>query len=428
MFHLKCRGGPILAACLLFVAVPAEAQQLLSIENAQKIALSRSQQLVSRDAAAAAVQDLSIAAGQLPDPVLKLGVENVPVSGPDRLSLSRDFMTMRRIGLMQELTRGEKRRLRVEKLDRDGARIRAERLDATSKIQRDTALAWIDRHFAQRKADLIRRQLLEAKLQEQGAEIAYRNARGSQAEVFASRSELANLQDKLRLAESQVHSASLVLGRWVGPEEARRPLADPPNWRESIAESAVHGHELARLPALMVLTAQVQSAETEVQLAQASTRPDVTVEAMYSQRGSAYSDMFSVGISVPLQLDRRNRQDRDTSAKLAALAEARANYEEALRVHEVEIRVLLNDWAAAKERVTQLTSQMLPAAQLRTQAALTAYQTAKGELVAVLAARREEVEAHLQILELEMQTARLWAQLSFLIPNPSALAMNKEQP
>ena len=42
---------------------------------------------------------MAIAAGQLPDPVLKFGVDNLPLSGPDRLSLSRDFMTMRRIDI-----------------------------------------------------------------------------------------------------------------------------------------------------------------------------------------------------------------------------------------------------------------------------------------------------------------------------------------
>lgn len=36
-------------------------------------------------------------------------------------------MTMRSIGLMQEIPRGEKRQLKVERLERDGERIQAER-------------------------------------------------------------------------------------------------------------------------------------------------------------------------------------------------------------------------------------------------------------------------------------------------------------
>src|SRR5258708_34747183 len=83
--------------------------QTLSLEDAQHRAVERSRQVVAQNAAIRASQEMSVAAGQLPDPVLKLGVDNFPVNGPDQFSTTRDFMTMRPIGLMQEMTRGEKR-------------------------------------------------------------------------------------------------------------------------------------------------------------------------------------------------------------------------------------------------------------------------------------------------------------------------------
>jgi hypothetical protein len=49
----------------------------------------------------------------MPDPVLKLGLNNLPIDGPDRYSVTRDFMTMRSVGVMQELTRADKRSARV---------------------------------------------------------------------------------------------------------------------------------------------------------------------------------------------------------------------------------------------------------------------------------------------------------------------------
>jgi outer membrane protein TolC len=371
---------------------------------------------------------MSEAAGQLPDPVLKLGLSNVPVSGPDRFSLSRDFMTMRSVGVMQELTRADKRRLRVERLQRDADRLQAEKLAVASDVQRNTALAWIDRYYARAMVDLVQRQLQQAELEVQGAEIAYRNGRGSQADIFDSRSAVANLRDRLRQTQRQVQSATLLLARWVGAEDARRALAGTVPWRESgIAAQLVRDH-YRQVPQVAVLAAQVEAAETEVRQAQANTRSDWTVEAMYSQRGSAHSDMVSIGLSIPLQVRQGQRQDREVAAKVAALAEARANYEDALRAHEADIQVLLNDWRTGKDRVDRLNAELLPAARLRTQAALTAYQTARGELTAVLAARRDEIEAGLQVLNVELETARLWAQLNHLFPDPAALAASKEQP
>jgi outer membrane protein TolC len=428
MFLSLFRGGIARAACLIALAAPAWAQPLLSLPEAQRIAVDRSQQLAAQDAAAASVREMTVSAGQLPDPVLKLGVQNLPINGPDRFSLTRDFMTMRSIGVMQEFTRSDKRRLRAERLQRDGERIQAERTEATANVQRDTALAWIERHYAEAMVALLRRQLQEAQLEVQGAEIAYRSGRGTQAEFFGARAAAVNLQDKLRQTERQAQAATLTLARWVGPDAAKRPLAGAVDWRQTEATGLVSEEHFRHLPHLAVLAAQVHAAETEVRLAQANKRSDWTVEAMYSQRGSSYSNMVSIGVSIPLQIDRANRQDREVAAKVAALAEARAKFEDALRMHESEVRVLLNDWQAGKDRIEQLNAQLLPAARLRTEAALTAYQTARGPLTAVLAARREEVDARMQVLNLEMETARLWAQLTYLIPDPKGLPASKEQP
>ena len=46
----------------------------------------------------------------------------------------------------------------------------------------------------------------------------------------------------------------------------------------------------------------------------------------------------------------------------------------------------------------------------------TAYRGGKSTQAEVLSARRAELEARLQALQLEAETARLWARLTFLIP------------
>ncbi|MEO7640167.1 MAG: TolC family protein, partial [Ramlibacter sp.] len=181
----------IAAACLSSVVAPAWPQQALNLPEAQRLAVARSRQVTAQDAEAAAVREMARAAGQLPDPVLKLGIDNLPVNGPDRLSLSRDFMTMRRIGVMQEIPRADKRRLKVERLDRDAQRVQAEREQTVAGVQRDTALAWIDRYYALAMLELLRQQVEETRLQIEGGEMAYRIGRGSQADIFAARASLA---------------------------------------------------------------------------------------------------------------------------------------------------------------------------------------------------------------------------------------------
>jgi len=92
----------------LVLATLSAGAQTLSLQEAQRRAVERSRQLAAQDSAVRSSREMAVAAGQLPDPVLKMGIDNLPIDGPDQFSLTRDFMTMRRIGVMQELTRGER--------------------------------------------------------------------------------------------------------------------------------------------------------------------------------------------------------------------------------------------------------------------------------------------------------------------------------
>jgi outer membrane protein TolC len=404
----------VIAGCLVVPVLPSWSQPGLSLQEAQRLALSRSRLLESFDSASGATRELAVAAGQLPDPVLKLGVENVPLSGPARLSLSRDDMTMQRIGVMQELTRGDKRSLRVERVQRDGERVRAERGEAAAMIERESALAWIERRYAQALTQLVREQIAENRLQVEGAELAFRTGRGNQAEVFAARAAVANIEDRLRQTQRQVESARVTLARWIGPDAAAAAPSGNAPWQQPPAAVALL-QRLQELPALQVLQAQVAAAETEVRQAQANRRPDVTVEAMYGRR-PAYPDMFSIGVSIPLPINRGDRQDREVAAKLATLAEMQARYQDALAAQEGAIRVQLTEWESGRQRAIRLQSELLPAARNRTEGAMSTYRSGKGDLLAVLTARRDELEAQMQVLQLEMDTARVWAQLNFIVP------------
>ncbi len=71
---------------------------------------------------------------------------------------------------------------------------------------------------------------------------------------------------------------------------------------------------------------------------------------------------------------------------------------------------------------------MLPLASERTQATLGAYRGAKASITDVLLARRNEIDVRLQALQLEMDTARLWAQLNFLVPDDASGAYRNIDP
>ncbi|MCY1168095.1 MAG: TolC family protein [Pseudomonadota bacterium] len=421
--------GRTAAAALMMAVVSASwAADPLTLIEAQRIAVGRSQQLLAQDALTTAAREQAVAAGQLPDPVLKLGIDNLPANGPDRFSLTRDFMTMRRIGVMQEIPRAEKRQLRTEKLERDADRVQAQRQLTLANVHRDTALAWLDRYYAQAQRELLQQQVEETQLQVQAADSAFRTSRGSQADVFAARAAVINLQDRLSQIDRQSRSATLMLARWVGASAAERPTSGSPPWQTTPLQGDISTDHLKRHPDLLAISAEIDAAETEARLAQANKKSDFSIEASYAQRGPAFSNMLSIGVSIPLQWDQKNRQDRELGAKLAMVDEAKARYEDMLRNHEAEIRVWLNDWQTGKERVVRYRDELIPIARQRTEATLTAYRIGKSDLASGLLARRDEIDVRMQALTLEMETARSWAQINFLIPDQHISAVAKDQP
>jgi len=405
----------VVGATLALGALWAQAQSL-SLEEAQRRAVQRSQQVVAQNAAITASQEMAVAAGQLPDPVLKMGVDNLPVSGPDSWSASRDCMTMRRIGVMQEITRGEKRELRAQRYEREAEKSAAEKAAAVAAIERATALAWLDRYYAEQLERIVARQLEQVKSEIVAAEGAYRGGRGTQSEVIAAHGALAALEDRASELRRRIQTAKTNLARWIG-DGADAPLAARPAIDHIRLDHASLDQDLQSHPEIAALAKQEEIAATEARLAQASRTPDWSIELAYQQRGPAFSNMISVGVSVPLPWDRANRQDREVASKLALAEQARAQREEMLRAHVAEVRAMMAEWENGRERLGRFEKDIVPLAAERAKAALAGYQGGRTGIAELLLARRSETDVRMQAVQLEMETARLWAQLNYLTPS-----------
>ncbi|MGH8676603.1 MAG: TolC family protein, partial [Burkholderiales bacterium] len=251
------------------------------------------------------------------------------------------------------------------------------------------------------------------------AESAYRAGRGSQADVFAARSAAVALEDRSSETGRRIRTARTMLARWVG-EAADIPLAGKPDIDAIRLDPRALDTELTHHPQIAMLAKQAEIATTEARLAQANKKADWSLEVMYSQRGSAFSNMVSVAVAIPLQWDQKNRQDRELAAKLAMAGQAEAQREEALRAHIGEVRAQIQEWENGRERRARYQRELVPLARERTQAVVAAYRGGKASLADVLAARRNEIEVRMQALQLEMETARLWAQINFLFPDGGA--------
>ena len=411
-FRFRAVAALLAIACTSAIGLAAEPS--LTLAEAQRAAVERSRALDAKRFAVGAAREMAVAAGQLPDPIVSVGVENLPVDRGDKFSLTRDFMTMRRVGVMQEFTRGEKRRLKAERFELAAEKGVAEQAATVAAIQRDTALAWIDAYFAEAAAALVAEERVRGLQELQGSEAAYRAGRVSQADVFTTQGAVAMLDDRAAEVERRARTARTLLARWVGDDN--RALGAKPAFDAIRGGTHLLHEQLASHPDIVALSKQEEIASSEARLARAAKHPDWTVQLAYSLRGPAYSNMVSLGVSIPLPWDTAHRQDREEAAKLLAAEEAGAQRDEMLREHYAAILAMTEEWESNRSRLARFEREIVPLAVERSEALVASYRGGKGNVNDVLAGRRNELEVRMQMLQLEAQTARLWAQLSFLFP------------
>ncbi len=412
------RSTVIAAVAAVTFALGAAAQAPLTLAEAQRRAVERSRGLAAQDASITASREMAVAAGELPDPVLRLQLQNVPIEGPDRFTLDRDPMTMRSVGLMQELPRREKRDLKRERFEREAEKTRAEKTAATAAIERDAAMAWLDVHYAEAMFAVVKEEAAAAQLEITAADSAYRAGRVNQSDVIAATSARIGIDNRISEFERRVRNARTVLARWIGGG-ADAPLAGAPEIGKLRLD--LSAEQIVRHPQIDVLRRQEEIAATEAKLARANKKADWSVEVMYGNRAAQFGDMATLTVSVPLQWFQKDRQDRELAARLAMADQMRDEREEMERAHLAEVQTMHAEWRNGLERIKRYERELVPLARERTRAALAAYEGGKASSSDLLMARRDEIDVRMQALQLEMDTARLWAQLDYLAPDDRLL-------
>jgi outer membrane protein TolC len=122
--------------------------------------------------------------------------------------------------------------------------------------------------------------------------------------------------------------------------------------------------------------------------------------------------MVSFGVSIPLPVSPAERQDRETSSKLAMVDKAEGNLAEAARAAQAEFRGLANDAERLSDRIQRYQSSVVVPAQQRTAAALAGYRSNQVTLATLFEARHMEVEAQRKLLALKRERAKSQAQLA----------------
>jgi cobalt-zinc-cadmium efflux system outer membrane protein len=156
----------------------------------------------------------------------------------------------------------------------------------------------------------------------------------------------------------------------------------------------------------------VEVAERVAAETAAERKPNWSWEVSYGQR-TGYSDMVSVGVTIPLPVAPAQRQDRETAAKLAMVEQAEAKLGDATRAATAEYRELASDARRLQQRIERYRSGVVAPAEQRTAAATAVYRSNQTSLVTLFEARHAEVDAETRLLTLQRDLAKAQARLAY---------------
>ena len=413
----------LLGSSLAALALSAHsADPGLSYERALQLAQEQSAMLRARRASAEGASALEVSAAQLPDPKLAAGIDNLPINSADRFSLTRDFMTMRQIGWMQDMPNADKRKARGEIAAARTSRERAQLASERVMVERGASQAWLARYYAEQRLSAFGALDAENRLLRDTVNARVASGRAMPADAAMVRQESVALDDRRDELERDVAKARAALRRWLG-NTADEPLSgEPPSLQTQIDKlrGDTASGRLERHAELVTFAPMIEMARAEGREAEAAKKGDWSWGVMLSKRGPAFSDMVSLQVSFELPLWADKRQDPQIEARRKDVERIEAEREEMRRRLVLEIETQLAEEAELERKLARLRSRSVPLAEERVSLTLASYQAGRGDLGAVLASRKELVETRLRAIDIAAQRAALRAQLNthFLKDHP----------
>lgn len=390
-----------LAPLLTIIPVAALAEPM-TFTAAPDRAAREAPSLEAGEAGVEATRSASIAAGQLPDPTLSVGIDNFPISGPPAFTLNGDSMTMARVGIEQAFPNPAKRRARVGRAQADIGVAEADLAVEAQNVRLATAMAWIDLYYAKRR--LAQLDLLNSSLIGLQATVTARLASGAARPSQALEPEQlrAAIADRRAELQAEVTKARARLARLTGDPDVD-VYGDAPVLE--VDGPALRAH-VASLPRLQALDARLRTADADVTLAQADKRPDWRVGTSYGRRDPAYGDMVSVTFSIDLPFFGKRRQDPLIAARESDARRASLTREAGERDILAALDADLADHAMHLQRLTNARNTLVPLAKRRAELDLASYAAGKLDLGSALLSTLALAEAEVDALSREADVAR----------------------
>ncbi|WP_145539540.1 TolC family protein [Yersinia kristensenii] len=390
----------------------------ITLEQALVSAERYSAELSANQHQVNALENMASSATQLPDPKLKFGIENLPVGGNNGRRFTREGMTMQRIGIMQDYVSSDKRQRKADTLSAEARKTAAGSETIRTRLQRETAQAWLDLALTEQAVADARVLVQESEKQVALQRAGVASGGALPSSVLDARLTLSAMQDRLTTAQRDVALAQTQLTQLTGIE-VQHVSGTLPNFSRLPADINVLRDAIKQHPEILLASREAEVAKARSAQSAIAATPDVGIEVYYAKRAEEYEDMAGVMVTVDLPLFRSQRQDKDYAADVSRSMEANDQLTLLTREHRAQLDTLLAQYHATQELWQRQTNEILPLQKQRVKLMMAQYQANKSDLGSVLEARRALLDSQLNASNAARELARTWAAIRYLTPQES---------
>lgn len=405
------------AMALLFpYAVQAQHRVPLTLAEAEDRALDREPGHAALMAQAAALEEHAVVAGQLPDPTMRVGLVNYPISSGN---FSTEGMTQAQLGFRQSFPSGKSRAFSTRQYESLALELSENAAARSRDVLTNVRKAWLETYYWQQAHDIVtesRRFFLDL------AEVSrslYSVGRKTQQDVLRAELELGRLDDRLIETDRRHAQAIAVLSEWLGAD-ARRPVAAKlPVWDQVPALESLRENLLSH-PVVLAADARIAARNAGVRIAEERKKPGWALDLDYGYRegelpsGEPRSDFVSLSVTMDLPFFRKNRQDRSLVAALSERSAAEYDKNVLLRRLSSQLDAEYAHWQEISLRVVFYETSILSLSADQAQAALLAYQSEAGDFADVMRGYIDDLNTRLDHVRLQVQRAQSYAVLANL--------------
>lgn len=388
----------------------------LTLEVAEARALVQDPGLQRVQASRRALDELSVAAAQLPDPMVKMGLVSLPT---DTFHLGQEAMTQVQVGVIQKFPRGNTRGLRSAQIG-----IKSDGLTAIASDQElQIALSVREQFIEVLKQKQLA--LINAEATEAFSEVLdvtrdyYGTGRVQQQDVLQAAVELAKVEDRATRIAQDEDQARTRLATWIG-DAAFGQLETVWPQIPGAHEASILKRGLNKHPRILAMQKNVSAADTGVELARQRYKPEFGVDLTYGGRGgqnpdgTSRTDLLTLMVVMDVPLFTKNRQDRVVAAQIAEMSAAQFAHDDVLRRMRSEVDFHLATRQRQQERIELFENTLLPQAEFSSEASLNAYQSSIEDLTTLLRTRITEFDLQLEHARLQAEILKTRARLRYL--------------